>query len=190
MCLESAITAFVFGVFFTYVAALPAQLSSSTTTEDIVVRIQAQDVTAGLPVGFSFQLVNTSGHDILLPSPSIRCEDPTMAGSIYLKTNFTPRDPNAPRQETACTNDNTNHLPIFERIKGWKTLHPGESLSLSASRKRLGNDFQDPGTYDFWAIYFPPAMEKEERKALLARGIHIAQEMAVSNHITLNKDAR
>ncbi len=186
----AVIRAFVLGVFSTYVAALPAQVSSPTTTGDIELRIQAQDVSSGLPVGFSFQLVNTSSHDIRLPSPSIRCQDPTMDGSIYLHTDFTPRDPNAPRQGSNCTNDNMNHLPIFERIKSWKTLHPGESLSWSASRKRLGDNLQDPGTYDFWAIYFPPAMEKDERKALLAQGIQIAQKMAVSNHIILNKDAR
>ena len=63
-----------------------------------------------------------------------------------------------------------NHMSIFERIKSWKTLHPGESLSLSASRKRLGDNLQDPGTFDFWAIYFPPVMNKDERKALLAKG--------------------
>jgi hypothetical protein len=186
----AVIRAFVLGVFSTYVAALPAQVSSSTTTGDIELRIQAQDASSGLPVGFSFQLVNTSGHDILLPSPSIACEDPTMDGSIFLKTDFTPRDPNAPRQRSNCTNDNMNHLPILERIKSWKTLHPGESLPLSASRMRFGDNLQDPGTYDFWAIYFPPVMEKDERKALLTQGIQIAREMAVSNHIILNKDAR
>ena len=63
-----------------------------------------------------------------------------------------------------------NHLPIFERIKSWKTLRPGESLSLSASRKRLGDNLQDPGKYDFWAIYFPPAMEKDERKSAHCAG--------------------
>jgi hypothetical protein len=186
----AVIRAFVLGVFATYVAALPAQVSSPTTAGDIELRIQAQDVSSGLPVGFSFQLVNTSGRDMLLPSPSIACEDPTMDGSIFLKNDFTPYDPNAPRQGSACTNDNMNHLPIFERIKSWKTLHPGESLVVSASRKRLGDDLHDPGTYDFSATYFPPAMEKDERKALLAQGIHIAQKIAVSNHIILKKNAQ
>jgi hypothetical protein len=181
------IRAFVLGVFFTCLAALPAQVGSSTTTGDIELRIQVQEVRSGLPLGFDFELVNTSGHDILLPSPSIACEDPTMNGQIILKTDFTPRDPSAPRHFSGCTNDNMSHLPISERIKSWKTLHPGESLPLSASRKRLGDDLQDPGTYDFWAIYFPPAMEKDERKALLAHGIQIAQEAAVSNHIILSK---
>jgi hypothetical protein len=183
----AVIRAFVLGVFSTCVAALSAQVSSSTTTGDIELRIQAQEVSSGLPVSFSFQLVNTSSHDILLPSPSIACEDPTMDGQIILKTDFTPREPNAPRYFRSCINDNMNHLPISERIKSWKTLHPGESLPLSASRKRLGDDLQDPGTYDFWAIYFAPAMEKDERKALFAQGIHIAQETAVSNHIILSK---
>jgi hypothetical protein len=186
----AALRAFVLGVFSTCLAALPAQVSSSTTTGDIELRIQAQDVSSGLPVSFSFQLVNTSGHDILLPSPSIACENPTMDGNIFLHTDFTPRDPNTPRQMHSCTNDNMNHLPIFERIGSWKALHPGDSLPLSASRKRLGDNLQDPGTYDFWAIYFPPVMEKDERKALLAQGIQIAHEMAVSNHLILNKDAR
>ena len=186
----AVIWVFAFIVFSTYVAALPAQVSSSATSGDIELRIQTQDVGSGLPVGVSFQLVNTSGHDILLPPPSIACENPTLDGSIFLKTDFTPRDPDAPRQGDNCTNDNMNHMSIFERIKSWKTLHPGESLSLSASRKRLGDNLQDPGTFDFWAIYFPPAMNKDERKALLAQGIQIAQEMAVSNHIILDKDAR
>jgi hypothetical protein len=186
----AVIRAFLLSVLSTCIAALHAQVSSPTTTGDIELRIQAQDMSSGLPVGFSFQLVNTSGRDMLLPTPSIACEDPTMDGSIFLKNDFTPYDPNAPRQGSACTNDNMNHLPISERIKSWKTLHPGESLVLSASRKRLGDDLHDPGTYDFWAIYFPPAMEKDERKELLAQGILIAQKMAVSNHIILKKDAR
>ena len=77
----TVIRIFALGVLCTYVAALPAQISSSTTTGDIELSIQTQDVSSGLPVAFSFQLVNTSGHDILLPSPSIRCEDPTMDGT-------------------------------------------------------------------------------------------------------------
>jgi hypothetical protein len=181
---------FFLGVFSIYAAALPAQVRSSTTAGNMELRIQAQDVSSGLPAGFSFQLVNTSDHDILLPSPSIACEDPTMDGQIILKTEFTPRDPNAPRQFSSCTNDNMNHLPIFQRIKSWKTLHPGESLSLSASRKRLGDQLQEAGSYDFWAIYFPAAMERDERESLLRQGIQIAQKMAVSNHIIFSKDAR
>ena len=74
---------FVFIVFSTYVAVLPAQVSSSATSGDIELRIQTQDVGSGLPVGFGFQLVNTSGHDILLPPPSIACENPTLDGSIF-----------------------------------------------------------------------------------------------------------
>jgi len=186
----AVLRAFVFGFFSTYLAALPAQISSATTTGDIELRIQSQGVSPDLPVSFSFQLVNTSGHDILLPSPSIACEDPTMDGAIFLHTDFTPRDPNIPRQMHSCTNDNMSHRPIFERIKSWKTLHPGDLLPLSASRKRFGDNLQDPGTYDFWAIYFPPVMERDERKALLAQGIPIAQEMAVSNHLVFEKDAR
>src|ERR1700734_3352851 len=89
---------FIFGVLSMYVATLTAQVSSSTTTGAVELRIQAQDVSSGPPVGFSFRLINVSGHDILLPSPSIRCEDPTMDGSIYLHNDFTPDDPSAPRK--------------------------------------------------------------------------------------------
>ena len=183
----AVIRAFVVGVFSIFVATLTAQISRPTTTGAVELRIDANYVGSGTPASFSFRLINASGHDILLPSPSIRCEDPTMDGSIYLHNDFTPNDPSVPRKESFCTNDNMKHLPIFERIKSWKTLRPGESLTLSASRKRLGNEVQDPGSYDFWATYFPPAVEKDERNALLAKGIQIPREIAVSNHIVLHK---
>jgi hypothetical protein len=86
-----------------------------------------------------------------------------------------------------CTNDRMDRQPISERIKHWKTLHPGESLPVTASRRRLNDRNEGLGTYEFWVSSLPPLMEQDERKALLDRGIQFPRKVLDSNHIVLVK---
>jgi hypothetical protein len=164
-----------------------SQPSTQQTKGDLELRTHEEDQHSGFPEAFSFLLVNTSTHDVLLPAPSIECEDPTGDGSLRLHVEFTPLDPHQARSGSGCSNERMDHRPIFDRIKSWKTLHPGESLSLTASRERLLYRNDGPGKYEFWAYYFPPAMEPDERQALLAKGIKFPQEIAISNHVILVK---
>ena len=50
-------------------------------------RLQPEDVQAGVPEAFTFVLVNRSNHDVRVPMPSIECDDPPFDGSIFLNGN-------------------------------------------------------------------------------------------------------
>jgi hypothetical protein len=165
-----------------------SQLNTQQTKGDLELRIHEEDQHSGFPEAFSLLLVNTSTHDLLLAPPSSECEDPGVDGSLRLHVEFKPLDPNqAGGIQRYCTNDRPDDRPISDRIKSWKTLHPGESLSLTASRERLLYGDAGPGIYEFWAYYFSPGMHPNELQMLLAKGIRFPQKTAISNHVILVK---
>jgi hypothetical protein len=151
-------------------------------------RLQPEDVQAGVPEAFTFVLVNRSNHDVRVPMPSIECEDPPFDGNFRLKVEFKPSRPNAPGFGSGCTNDRMDRPAIMNRVKNWKNLHPGESLSLRVVRKRLLYRYQEPGTYDFCAHYFPPSVTLSDREALNQAGIDFPQNELTSAHVTFVKE--
>jgi hypothetical protein len=164
-----------------------SQASLQQTAGDLELRIQAEDLHSGVPDAFRFVLVNISTHDVLLPTPSIACEDPPLDGDLRLHDKFKPLDPNEPGHGTVCANDRKDLRPILTRIKDWKTLHPGESISLTASRKRLLDPNDSPGAYEFWAVYSPPAMGPDERATLVEMAVQFPQKELTSTHIMFVK---
>ena len=150
-------------------------------------RLQPEDVQAGVPEAFSFVLVNRSNHDVRVPMPSIECEDPSFDGSIFLKVEFQPLRPDAPGFGSGCANDRMDRPAIMNRVKNWTNLHPGESLSLRAVRKRLLYPDKEPGTYEFCAHYFPPSVTPGDRETLNQSGIDFPQNELTSAHVTFVK---
>jgi hypothetical protein len=70
-----------------------------------------------------------------------------------------------------ASDESKDKRSILERVKTWKDLHPGESIVLKVAKERLHYDCKEPGTYEFLAYYFPPAMTPSDRKALSQTGI-------------------
>jgi hypothetical protein len=155
----------------------PMQKTVPTLTfEDMELRLQPGDIHDGVPESFTFSLVNKSGHDIQLPTPAIECRGQPLDGRFMLKITFTPL-PGHPGSGMNCANDAADKRTISERVKTWKILHSGESVVMQATRKDIPYNDQEPGTYEFSAIYFPPAMTVDDRKMLLEAGVVFPQKM-------------
>jgi hypothetical protein len=165
-------------------ASCLAQSVSNQPPAELELHLEAGNLQSGIPDGFTITLTNISNYDILLPTPPVRCEDPTLDGNLFLHDNFKPLDPNESPQVWNCTNERMDMRSIFERIKDWKTLHPGESLNVSATRKRFLDLNNSAGSYEFWVDYHPPAMSPEDRRALILTGIKFSHFDLTSNHVT------
>jgi hypothetical protein len=153
-------------------------------------RLEPEEVQGGIPEAFTFVLFNGSNHDVRIPMRSIKCEDPPFDGNIRLKVEFRPLRPDAPGFGSGCTNDRMDDQPaIMNRVRNWRNLHPGESLSLKAVRKRLLYRYEEPGTYEFSAAhYFPPSVTRSDREALNQAGIDFPQNELTSAHVTFVKE--
>jgi hypothetical protein len=78
--------------------------------------------------------------------------------------------------------------PILERAKTWTLLHAGQSVSWSAMSKRLNYNTRQPGIYEFWAEYSPPAIDLADREKLRAAGIDFPQVKLASGHIAFRRE--
>jgi hypothetical protein len=76
----------------------------------------------------------------------------------------------------------------LERVRAWKTLHPGESIAVKASRDRLLYKDWGAGTYEFRALYNPPVMTLSDRELLRQSGIVIPQHGLSTIPITFVKE--
>jgi hypothetical protein len=170
------------------VTAAFAQGNPETKRDNLELRLEAEDIQGSIPQGFIFLLVNKSDHDIRVPTPAIECEDPAGDGSFSLKVNFRPSRPNENGIGFGCTNDRTDKRSILDRVKTWKNLRPGESIVLKVARERLHYSYKEPGTYEFRAYYFPPAMTPSDRKVLSQTGIDFPHSRLTTTRVTFVKN--
>ena len=131
-----------------------------------------------IPVAFTVSIVNKGDHDIHLPLPNQMCADVPF-GTVRLHVNYKPYKAGMSAPEAGCVSD-YGYTPILDRVKGWKVLHPGQSLSL----KNASVVAQDAGTYDVWASYDPPGMPKADEEVLQKAGIDYPQSSLESSHVT------
>jgi len=82
-----------------------------------------------------------------------------------------------------CAADKYKWPPILERVKEWKVLHPGESLTIEADKTQLFLSNPIPGRYEFWAVYEPPSTTAEDQDKLSAAGIDFPHGTLVSEHV-------
>jgi hypothetical protein len=121
-----------------------------------------------------------------------------------------------PEAGEGCALDRFGSVPpILDRLseKGqeWQLLHPGGALSLTAgtfhpvvstrvsweivkagqppSRRGMPafQDDGDPGVYQLWATYHPPAVGVADLKTLQEGSIDIPRSRLESNHLTFVK---
>ena len=139
-----------------------------------------------MPQAFRFELVNTTDHDVWIPQPAVQCEN-SFDGSIHLSLDFRPLEPGPPGEGHGCAGDRMNWPPILERVKDWKTLRSGEKLTLTADRTRLFYDSQQAGTYEFWATYSPPSINRSDQAILRQAGIDFPHDKLTSSHLVFEK---
>lgn len=160
---------------------------------NLELKLQPEDVQAGVPQAFKFLLVNTTRHDVTLPqNPEITTADAcgdTYYGRIRLTLHFVPAKPLPLGSSLVTCGYNTREWPpILERVKDWKTLKPGESLVLEASKAQFSYDDRSAGTYEFWANYDTP-LGTDDDNTLRQAGINAPSGDIESTHITFVKKA-
>jgi hypothetical protein len=118
-----------------------------------------------IPIAFTVSIVNKGNREIHLPMPNRVCAD-VPYGTVKLHVNYRRYVGGLSAPEGGCFSD-YGYTPILDRINGWRTLHPGQSLLL----KNASVLAQDAGTYDVWASYDPPGMPKADEEVLQKAGI-------------------
>ena len=150
-------------------------------------QLRPDSITDGVPQGFTFSLVNTSGHDVRVPTPAIECED-SFDGTLWLRLDFTAFGDAEIDGGHGCASDTMAAAPILEHAKTWTLLHAGQKLSWGATRERLDYDSKQPGIYEFWAEYSPPSVDPADREKLRAAGIDFPQVKLASAHIAFRRE--
>jgi hypothetical protein len=125
--------------------------------------------------------VNISDHYLRLPNPAIQCM--TSDGYIQLSLIFRPLDPTQSGEGHGCAGDAYDRPQITERIKTWKVLHSGASLSMRSKRV----DHKQPGTYEFWATYVSPSIKPSDQEILRQAGIDLPRGQSTTPHVVFEK---
>jgi hypothetical protein len=155
---------------------------------NLLLFLQAKEVRMDMPQVFGFVLVNISDHVVLIPpNPNVECTD-LSRGSLWLRLNFTPFTHEVPRLGSGCVADYGIGLirspSVLDRVKAWKVLHPGESLSFDIPKNF---EEQRAGTYQFWVEYQPPHISTDDQATLRQAGIDFPHDALTSAHITFVK---
>jgi hypothetical protein len=161
-------------------------VSARTSSGDLEFRIHPEDIVGGIPQAFTFVFVNHSHHDVRIPGPAIQGED-SLGGHIELQLRFTPLKPGPPGEGRGCAGDTFNPPSLMDRIKTWNVVHAGETLTFRADRQHLFYDDAQPGTYDFWASYYPPSVSRSDQNKLHDTGIDFANERLATGHVAFVK---
>jgi hypothetical protein len=169
----------------------PQPARSEAGHANLQLRLQASAGKNQLPEVFTIELSNPSDHDVRLPLPAIQCED-SFNGSVVLGVRFRPLHPGDVGVDGGgCAGDRYGARPsILERVRDWKTLPGGETLTLKIDRtKAFLPSTGRPGTYTFRACYKPAAVNAVDRNLLSGSGIDFPGEPLCSAQITLVIDA-
>jgi hypothetical protein len=86
-----------------------------------------------------------------------------------------------------CGTGRSDWPPILDRIKEWKTLHPGESLSIDATQEDLLVDVRAAGRYEFRARYEPPEISANDQDILRKAGIDFPHRPLTSERLVFKR---
>ena len=162
---------------------LLAQGDAPKPIANLELRLLPGEMANGVPRGFTFELINVTRHNVWVPEPTVECTD-SYEGYLLLRVKFTPLY--SPGSETGggCAGDKLNWPPILERAREWKLLPPGEAVEKTVPRAELRYEVGQSGTYEFWAEYYPPALEPADQQTLRERGIDFPLEKLTTSHLT------
>jgi hypothetical protein len=165
--------------------ATNGQIAGNDNSAVLELRIQPKDIRMDVPQAFAFLLVNVGNQDARVPTPSVYCSG--LDGTLSLRLDFVPLAPGEPGSGGGCGGTITDRPPILKRVKEWKLLHPGESLTVEAGKNRLHFEDREPGTYEFWATYQPPQLSPNDQAELRQAGIDFPQAKLSSAHVVFIK---
>ena len=157
------------------------QTALTTQPGPLELRLQPESYRKNIPQAFTVLIVNKSDHDMHLPLPADSCGD-VPHGTVRLNLHFEPFGPGTSGLVSGCIKD-FGYQPILERVKGWRILHPGESLTLMTYSLLA----QDAGSYDYSASYDPPGMPKADEEVLQQAGIDYPKSRLESAHIRFRR---
>ena len=171
-----------------FVLAMPltAQTAALKSPAPLELRLEPEEPPQGVPQAFTVVLINKSDHKILLPMPATDCEG-SFTGVMGVSFNFTPLKPAKPGVGHGCANDTFYWPPIMERVKAWKVLDPGATLSARITADGIFCECRAAGKYEFWAGYLPPYLTPEDKETLTQAGIDFPHSPLESPHITYEK---
>lgn len=142
---------------------------------DLELRLKPGKLLNGVPETFTFELVNISDHDVYFPKPKADCNS-ALNGSIWLQLDFTPAQFNNRGSGFVCVEDQVGLPAIMHRVKDWRPLHPGETISQTLDQRELHFDDKGSGRYVFWAEYHPPTIDQRDQSTLQQAGIDFPQK--------------
>ena len=162
-------------------------LAGGANTDHLELRLQPESIENGVPRAFTFSVMNTSDHDVRVPTPAIQCED-SFDGSLWLRLDFAPLNPEPDGAGRGCAGDTMNWPAILERVGKWALLHAGQTVSWKVPRERLYYEDKEPGIYEFWAEYVPPSIDPADREELRKAGIDVPHGKLTTSHIAFRKN--
>ena len=162
---------------------LPAQENVQEPIPNLVLRLAAAEIVNSVPQAFTFRLINTSHHNVWVADPGVECAD-SYNGYFSLRVKFTPFHPPGSEDGGGCAGDRLNWPPILERAQEWKLLPPGQAIEKIIRRTELRYEVGQPGIYEFWAEYYPPALQPADQQTLRERGIDFPLNKLTTSHLT------
>ncbi len=163
-----------------------AQSASPIPPGNLELRLHPASIEDGIPQAFTFEIANRTNHDVRVPQPVVDCAG-DYTGYIWLRMVFTPLHSRGSEIGYMCAADKVNWPPILKRVREWKVLRPGETVSQTVARAQLHYEGRQPGSYEFWAEYHPPAIEPEDQKALGKAGVDFPHGQLTSSHLTFTR---
>lgn len=142
---------------------------------NLELRLKPGKLLNGVPDTFTFELANISGHDVYVPNPKTDCNS-ALDGSIWLQLDFTPAKFNNRGSGFGCVEDQVGLPAIMQRVKDWRQIHPGETISQTLDQRELHFDDKGAGRYVFWAEYHPPTIDQRDQCTLQQAGIDFPQK--------------
>ena len=115
------------------------------------------------------KLTNVSNHEISLPQPNTGCSD-GMYGTLSFRINIKPATGPIPVTMGCFADYNFAKISVWDRLKAWKRLGPGEALTfeknVSAETEAILRGPLRNGTYEFSAYYEPPYLSEHDKELL------------------------
>lgn len=147
----------------------------AVTKPNLELRLTPGKLLKGVPVEFTFELVNVSDHDVYVPKPKVDCIS-SIDGYIWLQLDFTPAKFSDTGSGFGCVEDQVGLPAILQRTKDWQLLHPGETVRQTLHQHELHYDDKGAGRYEFWAEYHPPTINSQDQDTLRRAGMDFARQ--------------
>ena len=121
-------------------------------SQELSVILEPGPVLDGVPIAFTFHLINVGQKDLRLPEPYVDCSNATSNGSVWLNESWQPPAGDGLGKGTGSCDfvgSGKQPPPIVEVARNWHLLKPGESLYIEATQASLHYESDEPGVYTF-----------------------------------------